>query len=53
MSRAEDEYKWQEVNASFDRTEQIGYNLPKCRECGAIVEADDREKHYDWHQRTR
>lgn len=52
-SLAADAYKWQDVIAAFDTTERIIYSLPKCRECGAVVEACDREKHYDWHLAAR
>jgi hypothetical protein len=48
---AEAAVKYEIVRDSFDRTDQIVYSLPKCCECGAIVEDDDREKHYDWHRR--
>lgn len=47
---AEGQRRYQEVLDSFDRTEQIVYSLPKCLECGAVVESDDREKHYYWHR---
>ena len=46
---AEDAYKWQDVALAFGQTEQVVYSLPKCRVCGALVEACDREMHYDWH----
>ena len=40
---------WQ---AHFDRTEPIVYSLPKCLECGALVEDRDRGKHYNWHRKA-
>lgn len=36
--------------SSFETTEQIVYSLYKCLECGACLEACDREKHYKWHR---
>lgn len=42
--------KLQEIDCAFGNTSRIVYSLPKCLECGAVVEDDDKEKHCNWHR---